>query len=593
LHPTVLVALEVIVVVQCGILLYIARTRGQGIDPITWWAIGMFIGAAGLVMIISPVPRFVAKDLGIALVIGGASFGWVAASKFAGQQIRWGFILAGPALWLVANQVPFVANDAGPQMALSWGIGAFYSTMFVVALWPDGVEHLPARPAMLIFAGAHGAVYAVRAFLAATGLDGSYRSVLSNVLLVEAEFRVIGMSFLVLAMTKQRAENIAARNLEAAERASVARSRFVAQMSHEVRTPLNGVFGLAQVLAQDSRLLPDQREHARALEIAGRHLLSIVNDALDLAKIDADRLEAVSRPFDPAATAEDCLALLRPSALDKRITLHFEPDSALPLRVLGDQTRLQQILLNLLSNALKFTPERGAVTLRTITLPAGLRFDIIDTGPGVPPDQRHLLFKDFSQLDPGTGEGAGLGLAISARLAERLGGSLRYLPRENATGSIFRLMLPWSEAPVDPLRRQAPPPPPTTTNALHLLVVDDVQVNRVVLRAMLTGAGHIVSEARGGREALGLIHQHAYDMILLDIRMPDIDGLEVTTRLRAMPGWTAEVPIIGVSADAMAETIQTCLAAGMDTVLPKPVESAALLAELQRLRTHRHAPAAA
>ena len=216
------------------------------------------------------------------------------------------------------------------------------------------------------------------------------------------------------------------------------------------------------MLAQDSRLLPDQREHAQALEIAGRHLLSIVNDALDLAKIDADRLEPASRAFDPASTAEDCLALLRPNALDKRITLRFEPDSALPLRVLGDQTRLQQILLNLLSNALKLTPERGSVTLRTVTLPAGLRFDIIDNGPGVPPDQRHLLFKDFSRLDPSTSEGTGLGLAISARLAERLGGSLRYVPREDTTGSIFRLMVPWTEAPGDPLRRHAPPVPPPT-----------------------------------------------------------------------------------------------------------------------------------
>jgi CheY-like chemotaxis protein/anti-sigma regulatory factor (Ser/Thr protein kinase) len=363
-------------------------------------------------------------------------------------------------------------------------------------------------------------------------------------------------------------------------------------MSHEVRTPLNGVFGLAQVLASDSRLLPDQREHAQALEIAGRHLLSIVNDALDLAKIDADRLELTFRPLDPVATAEECLALLRPTALDKRITLLVERDEALPSRILGDQTRLQQILLNLLSNALKFTPERGTVTLRVVPLPAGIRFDIIDTGPGVSPEQRHLLFKDFSQLDPGAGDGSGLGLAISARLADRLGGSLRYLPREDATGSVFRLMLPWSEAPTDPLRRHAPAAT-STGAALRLLVVDDVQVNRVVLRAMLTSAGHTVTEARGGREALGLIHQHRYDMILLDIRMPDIDGLEVTNRLRAMPGWTSEVPILGVSADAMPDTIQACLAAGMDTVLPKPVETSALLAELQRLRTHRHAPAAA
>lgn len=591
MHPPLLVILEAITVLLCGAMLFFARTRGTERDPIPWLGAGLFLNAVGLILVVLPGPRFVTRDLGVALVLSAGSFAWIALRRFFDKTLRWDVALAGPLLWLLVMRLPAVAGDPGWQMMFSWGIGAFYMLILTWALWPDGGEYLPARTPALIFLGVHALVFALRAVLAGTGLDGPYRDLLSNILIIEGQFRVIGTSFLVLALTKQRAENVAARNLEAAERASDARRRFVAQMSHEVRTPLNGVFGLAQVLANDSRLLPDQREHVQALEIAGRHLLSIVNDALDLAKIDADRLEPASRPFDPAATAEDCLALLRPNALDKRITLRFEPDNALPLRILGDQTRLQQILLNLLSNALKFTPERGSVILRTVTLPAGLRFDIIDTGPGVPPDQRHLLFKDFSQLDPGAGEGTGLGLAISARLAERLGGSLRYLPREDAPGSIFRLMLPWTEAPADPLRRQASTLP--AGNAMHLLVVDDVQVNRVVLRAMLTGAGHTVTEARGGREALGLIHQNRYDMILLDIRMPDIDGLEVTTRLRAMPGWTAEVPIIGVSADAMPETIQTCVATGMDTVLAKPVESAALLAALQRLRTHRHAPAAA
>jgi CheY-like chemotaxis protein len=362
-------------------------------------------------------------------------------------------------------------------------------------------------------------------------------------------------------------------------------------MSHEVRTPLNGVFGLAQVLAHDPRLLADQREHAQALEIAGRHLLSIVNDALDLAKIDADRLEFAARPFDPAATAEECLGLLRPTALDKHVALLLDRDAAMPALIVGDQTRLQQILLNLLSNALKFTPQGGAVTLHVAPMPGGVRFDTIDTGPGVPPEQSHLLFKDFSQLDPSAGEGTGLGLAISARLAERMGGSLRYIPREDATGSIFRLVLPWPEAAVEPLRRRASPA--TATPKLHLLVADDVRINRMVLRAMLTGVGHTVTEARGGGEVLELVGQHRFDMILLDLRMPDIDGMEVAARLRALPGWTANAPIIGISADAMPETVQACLAAGMDVVLAKPVELDLLLNELQRQHARRRASVAA
>ena len=591
MHPPVLVILEAIVVLQCGVLLFIARDRGPGVDPITWWSLGMFVGAIGLVLLIVPAPRFVTNDAAIALVIVSAAFAWIAARKFAGRSARWDIALAGPVVWLLANRIPFVAGDIGAQMAISWGIGAFYAFIFIATLWPDGVEHLPARPAILIFVGAHGVVYALRAVLAASGLDAGYRDLLSNILVIEGQFRVIGIAFLVLALTKQRAELAASRNLETARRAGEARRRFVAQMSHEVRTPLNGVFGLAQVLTRDPRLMPDQREHARALEIAGRHLLAIVNDALDLAKIDADRLEFIARPFDPAATADDCLALLRPAALDKRIALRLDLDGSLPKLILGDQTRLQQILLNLLSNALKFTPEGGGVTLHAAPLAGSIRFDTIDTGPGVPAEQRHRLFKDFSQLDPGTGAGTGLGLAISARLAERMGGSLRYIPCEDGDGSTFRLILPWPEAAAEPTRHRTSPAAPTPK--LRLLVADDLRGNRVVLRAMLTGAGHSVTEARGGDEALGLVVRHRFDMILLDIRMPDIDGLEVTARLRAMPGWTAEAPIIGISADAMPETVQACLAAGMDVVLAKPVELDVLLDELHRLHAQRHASAAA
>ena len=665
MHPPVLVLLEAITVLQCSILLYIARDRGPGIDPITWWSIGMAVGSAGLVLLIVPGPRFINHELPVTLVILAAGFAWVAARNFAGQSAHWAIVAAGPVVWLLANRIPGIADAEGLGIGLSWGIGAFYQFAFVAALWPDGKEYLPARTPMLIFVGVHAAVYALRAALGATGLDAAYRAGLTNVLVLEGQFRVIGTAFLVLALIKQRAELTTARSLAAAQHASAARSRFVAQMSHELRTPLNGVFGLAQVLMRDPRLLSDQRAHVQALEIAGRHLLSIVNDALDLAKIDADRLEFIARPLDPVATAAECVALLRSAAVEKGITLRLELDRFMPKLILGDQTRLQQILLNLLSNAVKFTPDGGSVTLHVMGVPAnllaagmpppgvplggrvaaggaaaggslgdghpgdghpgaghsgagysgggssggvqlgggasgggalggiqalGVRFDVIDTGPGVPAEQRHLLFKDFTQLDPSGGEGSGLGLAISARLAERMGGSLRYLRREDGPGSVFRLALPWPEAPAEPVMPGAGTEPPAA--GLDLLVADDIRVNRLVLRAMLTGAGHRVTEANGGREVLELVAEHRFDMILLDLRMPDMDGMAVTAHLRAASGWTAEVPIIGISADVMPGTIEACVAGGMDVVLPKPVEFDALLAELDRLRTHRHtAPA--
>ncbi len=636
LHPPVLVLLEAITVLQCGILLYIARDRRPGIDPITWWSIGMAVGSVGLVLLIVPGSRFVNHELPVTLVILAAGFAWVAARNFAGRSAHWAIVAAGPVVWLLANRIPGIADAEGLGIGLSWGIGAFYQLAFVAALWPNGKEYLPARTAMLIFVGTHAAIYALRAALGVTDLDLAFRDTLTGVLLLEGQFRVIGTAFLVLALTKQRAELTTARSLEAAQRASAARSRFVAQMSHELRTPLNGVFGLAQVLMRDPRLLSDQRAHVQALEIAGRHLLSIVNDALDLAKIDADRLEFIARPLDPVATAAECVALLRSAAVEKGIALRLELDRFMPKLILGDQTRLQQILLNLLSNAVKFTPDGGSVTLHVVGVPAnllaagmpspgvplgggaavggaaaggslgggesgggqsvgvqpggvqalGVRFDVIDTGPGVPPEQRHLLFRDFTQLDPSGGEGSGLGLAISARLAERMGGSLRYLRREDGPGSVFRLALPWPEAPAEPAMLCGGAEP--AASGLDLLVADDIRVNRMVLRAMLTGAGHRVTEANGGREVLALVAEHRFDMILLDLRMPDMDGMEVTARLRAAAGWTAEVPIVGISADVMPGTVEACVAGGMDVVLPKPVEFDALLAELDRLRTHRH-----
>ena len=372
LHPPVLVLLEAITVLQCSILLYIARDRGPGIDPITWWSIGMAVGSAGLVLLIVPGPRFINHELPVTLVILAAGFAWVAARNFAGQSAHWAIVAAGPVVWLLANRIPGIADAEGLGIGLSWGIGAFYQFAFVAALWPDGKEYLPARTPMLIFVGVHAAVYALRAALGATGLDAAYRAGLTNVLVLEGQFRVIGTAFLVLALIKQRAELTTARSLAAAQHASAARSRFVAQMSHELRTPLNGVFGLAQVLMRDPRLLSDQRAHVQALEIAGRHLLSIVNDALDLAKIDADRLEFIARQLDPVATAAECVALLRSAAVEKGITLRLELDRFMPKLILGDQTRLQQILLNLLSNAVKFTPDGGSVTLHVMGVPANL-----------------------------------------------------------------------------------------------------------------------------------------------------------------------------------------------------------------------------
>jgi signal transduction histidine kinase len=198
---------------------------------------------------------------------------------------------------------------------------------------------------------------------------------------------------------------------------------------------------VVQLLQLDPELRPDQRWRVETLDAAGRHLLAIVNDALDLAKIDAGRLEIECIPLSPRAVAEDCLALVRPAAAEKRLVLGLEVAGDVPSSVLGDATRLRQILLNLSWNAVKFTPAGGSITLRA-RIRDGLSFEVLDTGAGIAPGNQVLLFQEFSQLQR-EGSGTGLGLSLSANLAARMGGSLSYLPGPNGIGSLFRLTLPW------------------------------------------------------------------------------------------------------------------------------------------------------
>ncbi|MDR3537736.1 MAG: response regulator [Acetobacteraceae bacterium] len=339
-----------------------------------------------------------------------------------------------------------------------------------------------------------------------------------------------------------------------------------------------------------------QRQQVETLEAAGRHLLAIVNDTLDLARIDAGQVELVFRPFSPAVAAEDCLSLVRAAAVDKCIALRLSIDAAAPAMVSGDSTRLQQILLNVLWNALKFTPDGGRVAL-WVTMAGGLRFEVSDTGPGISQASWERLFKDFSMLDRSLG-GTGLGLAISARLAARMGGRLGYHPGPHGTGSLFRLDLPWhATAPVAAVPgapAQARPAPeakletPPASVGLHLLVVDDVAANRFLLQAMLTADGHRATEAASYAEALTYLGMERFDGVLLDLRMPGIDGLETARRIRALNDRiTAATPLIAVSADNAPETLQVCLAAGMVGLVTKPIERPALLEELQGLVLRR------
>ena len=388
---------------------------------------------------------------------------------------------------------------------------------------------------------------------------------------------------------KRAMEELAAAR-DAARAAGEAKSQFLARMSHELRTPLNGILGFAQVLLRDPMLSPDQREQVETLNEAGQHLLELVNGLLDLSKIEAGKLELHPRDVSLRPLLEGCGGLLAPEVARKSQRFSIDIAPGTPAAVVTDSTRLRQLLLNLLSNAVKFTPPGGQVQLRAMPMPngtAGIRIEVEDSGPGIPEEKRHLLFEDFSQLFTAPGQesaGTGLGLAISARLAAAMGGRVgcdAAVPQ----GALFWIELPLAEAELSAPATigAAAVPAPDPVAPLHVLVADDVAANRMVARAMLVAAGHRVDSAADGAEALAAVEREDYDVVLMDVQMPVMDGLEAARRIRRIEGKRGRVPILAVTASALPEQVEACTAAGMDGHLAKPIDREALISAIRRL----------
>lgn len=392
---------------------------------------------------------------------------------------------------------------------------------------------------------------------------------------------------------KRANRDLAAANATAA-RATEAKSRFLARMSHELRTPLNGVLGLAQALARDPLLSPAHRAQAATLEMAGRHLVAVANDVLDLAQVESGHLELRPQPVALAELLTGCATMISPAAAERGVALLTELDADLPPGVAVDPTRLRQLVLNLLTNAVKFTPTGGRVTLRALpreqsnaSTDAALRIEVRDTGPGVPPEARQEIFGDFVQLERGgVLGGSGLGLAIARNIAEGMGGRIGCDANgEAASGAMFwlDLQLPQVSPPV--VAELVPLP---QTRRLRLLVADDVVANQAVARALLETAGHVVDCVGDGTQAVAAVTRSAaegapYDAVLMDVMMPGVDGLEATQRIRALPGAEARTPILAVTASAFAADIAACRAAGMDGHVAKPIEREAMLMVLGRV----------
>lgn len=386
---------------------------------------------------------------------------------------------------------------------------------------------------------------------------------------------------------RKRAEREAIKARRAAERANKEKSDFLAFMSHEVRTPLHGVMGTLALLL-DTALDAEQRAYAETAQRCGATLLHTVNELLDLSRIEAGKLGIHADPFSLADIVKDVLDLLAPAAAEKGIELSASLDHLLPGQLIGDPSRIRQVLINLTDNAVKFT-HRGSVELRIAALPDGhVGFAVTDTGIGIPPKLRQSLFTRFAQADPdGEQIGSGLGLAICKRLVALMGGQIA-VDSTPGRGSTFFFDLPLAHVPESgtPPPRIAPQPvlvQPLAGAHGRILLAEDGKANQLVAAAILRKAGYTVELARDGAEAAAAAESSDYDLVLMDIRMPLMDGYAATRAIRAVPGPRGRVPIIAMTASVMPGDSERCTAAGMDGHLPKPLGKAELLAAVQRV----------
>ncbi len=376
-----------------------------------------------------------------------------------------------------------------------------------------------------------------------------------------------------------------ARAREAAEAAGQAKARFLANMSHEIRTPMNGVLGVAELLA-DTPLSAQQAEYVDTIIESGKALLEIINDILDLAKLQSGKTVVEARPFALAECIDGVLRVLRPTAARKGLELVFAPPADAPT-VLGDEGKLRQILMNLVGNAVKFTPA-GRVTLHLRCGPGGaVEIDVADTGIGIAPDRLAQIFDSFTQADTAISRqfgGTGLGLTISAMLAELMGGGIT-VQSEPGVGSVFTLsaVLPPAEMPqpadVLPMAPDLAALPP----GLTILVAEDNRTNMMVVRKMLDPAVQAVIPAVTGAEAVQLCARHDPDLILMDISMPVMDGLDATRAIRAADARAGRPhrPILALTANAFGEDREACREAGLDGFLVKPLTRRDLFAAIR------------
>ena len=377
-----------------------------------------------------------------------------------------------------------------------------------------------------------------------------------------------------------------------AESANRAKSLLLANMSHEIRTPMTGVIGFTNLL-EATALTPEQRDYVDGIRTSGEALLTLINDILDFSKIEAGKLALESRPFDLRHAVEKAVGLLALRAAEKGLHLTFAIAPSTPRAIVGDAGRLRQILINLLGNAVKFT-DAGAVSLSVSATETAdgrqrISFVVRDTGPGIAFEHQLRIFESFSQVDASISRkygGTGLGLAISKSLAEQMGGSM-WVESEAGQGAAFSFTIMAAAAELSALAAAsavATPDSAAGLPALRVIVAEDNAVNRKVALTFLKRLGYSADSAVNGIDLLDRLQRNVYDVVFMDVQMPELDGLEASKRIRRELPRALQPRIIAMTAAAFPEDRARCLDAGMDDYVSKPVGLDELAAVLRRAR---------